>query len=151
MTRIIQGGAVYVLSLSLPRFKILSRTHHIFEVITSWYFPYFMYIINQDIFHVYFIDMLSNKTTQSDYEDHDLCLSLHCIRDASRLGWMGMLRVNKECNSSPFPIPEKNDGIPPHPIQKLGRNGWFPSFFGWCTQVCFKRYDDDGSQLQNHL
>ena len=24
------------------------------------------YIINQDIFHVYFIDMLSNKTTQSD-------------------------------------------------------------------------------------
>ena len=66
MTRIIKGGAVYALSLSLPRFKILSRTHHIFEVILSWYFPYFMYIINQDIFHVYFIDMLSNKTTLSD-------------------------------------------------------------------------------------
>ena len=122
-------------SSKIQETSYLSRSRHIFEVISSWYFPYFMYILNQDIFQFFFIDMLSNKTTQSDYEDHDLCLSLHCIRDASRLGWMGMLRVNKECNSSPFPIPEKNDGIPPHPVQKLGRNGWFPSFFGWCTQV----------------
>ena len=63
-----------------------------------------------------------------------VCVYIYQIY-AGCLGWMGMLRVHKECNSSPFSIPQKKDGIPPHPVQKLGRNGWFPSFFGWCTQV----------------